>query len=289
MKFLKKLFGDRDAQDSAAGDLSDFIYGTTDAGKERTNNEDYFLISPKKNLHIVADGMGGHNAGEIASLNAAETINDYFTLELLSLIGDDDKDIEGELKQSLLAANQKILEMAEENEAYRGMGCTIVTALIFEDGLHLCHVGDARAYVCNAAGINLLTTDHSKVMDLVKAGQMTLEEARTSPLKSELSQAIGSPEPIVPEYNLYSLKDGDKVLLCSDGLWDMLSDEEIYEIVRQKKPAKTLCEELIKMANDAGGHDNITVVVIGHRVKNAAPKAREDAKMHEDQKSNQEG
>jgi len=288
MKFLKKLLGDRRAQESTKGDLSEFIYGATDAGKERTNNEDYFLISLKKNLQIVADGMGGHNAGEIASLNAAETINDYFTLELLSLIRGDDKDIESELKQSLLAANQKILEMAEENEAYRGMGCTVVTALILEDALHLCHVGDARAYKCNATGIDLLTTDHSKVMDLVKAGQMTLEEARTSPLKNELSQAIGSPVPIVPDYNLYSLKDGDKVLLCSDGLWDMLSDEEIYEIVRQKKPAKTLCEELVKMANDAGGHDNITVVVIGYRVKDAAPKAQEDAKMPEDQKSNQE-
>ncbi len=277
MKFLKKLFGDRDAQDSTAEDLSNLIYGATDVGKERTNNEDYFLVNRKKNLHIVADGMGGHNAGEVASSNATETINDYFTSELLSRIRGDDKDIESEMKQSLLAANQKILEMAEENEAYRGMGCTVVTALIFEDALHLCHVGDARAYVCSAAGIQLLTTDHSKVMSLVEAGQMTLEEARTSPLKSELSQAIGSPVPIAPDYTYYLLKDMDKVLLCSDGLWDMLSDEEIYEIVRHKKPAKTLCEELVTMANDAGGHDNITVVVIEHRVQKEFSETKDSA------------
>jgi len=178
--------------------------------------------------------------------------------------------------------------MAEENEAYRGMGCTVVIALIFGDALHLCHVGDARAYVCNATGINLLTTDHSKVMDLVKAGQMTLEEARTSPLKNELSQAIGSSLPIVPEYNLRGLQNGDKVLLCSDGLWDMLSDQEIYEIVRQKKPAKTLCEELASMANDAGGHDNITVIVFEYRSEGPAAETVEDANMPEDPNSNPE-
>lgn len=267
MKFLNKIFGFQARENKPAAEISEMIFGVTDVGKERTNNEDYFLISPKKNLHIVADGMGGHNAGEIASVNAVEAVNDYFTEELLSQIEGDSKKIKIEMHASLLEANQKILEMAATNNAYHGMGCTIVVALIYGDALHLCHVGDARAYVCDAAEIQLLTTDHSKVMDLVKAGQMTMEEARTSPLKNELSQAIGSPEPIVPEYNYYNLKDRDKVLLCSDGLWDMLSDEEIYEIVRQKKPAKMLCEELVKMANDAGGHDNITVVVIEHRVQ----------------------
>lgn len=265
MKLLKKIFGFQARENKPAAEISEMIFGATDVGKERTNNEDYFLISLKKNLNIVADGMGGHNAGEIASLNAVETVNDYFTEELLSQIEADGEKIENEMKASLLKANQKILEMAKTNNAYHGMGCAVVVALIKGNSLHLCHVGDARAYICNADGIQLLTTDHSKVMDLVKAGQMTMEEARTSPLKNELSQALGSPETVVPEYNYYSLKDGDKVLLCSDGLWDMLSDEEIHEIVRQKKPAKTLCEDLVTAANEAGGHDNITVVVIEHR------------------------
>ena len=270
MKLLKKLFGAWGRQDSAAGDLYESVYGATDVGMDRDNNEDYFLVNLTKNLFIVADGMGGHNAGEVASLNATEAVNNHFAPEILSDIKGEKDKIQDELNTSVLNANHKILEMADKNSSYQGMGCTLVVALVEAGALHICHVGDARVYVCDAAGINLLTTDHSKVMDLVKAGQMTLEEARTSPLKNELSQAIGSSEPIVPDYNLYSLKDGDKVLLCSDGLWDMLSDEEIYEIVRQKKPAKTLCRELVKMANDAGGHDNITVVVIEPRVPPAS-------------------
>lgn len=281
MKLLKKIFGSQGRQNKTP-EISERIYGATEVGKERANNEDYFLVSLKKNLHIVADGMGGHNAGEIASLNATETINDYFTSELLFQIRNNEMSIETEMKQSLLKANQIILEMAKTNNDYHGMGCTAVVAMIRGNTLHLCHVGDARAYVCNEGGIQLLTTDHSKVMDLVKAGQMTMEEARTSPLKNELSQAIGSPTPIVPDYNCHVLKDGDKVLLCSDGLWDMLSDEEIYEIIRQKKSAKLLCEELVTMANDAGGHDNITIVVIEHRAQKALSETRDSLNATKD-------
>jgi serine/threonine protein phosphatase PrpC len=289
MKFLNKIFGIQGRGNKPAAEISEMIFGATDVGKERTNNEDYFLISLRKNLHIVADGMGGHNAGEIASLNATETINDYFTSELLSQIRDDEISIDTEMKQSLLKANQKILDMAKTNNAYYGMGCTVVVALINGNTLHLCHVGDARAYVCNEGGIQLLTTDHSKVMDLVKAGQITMEEARTSPLKNELSQAIGSPTPIVPDYNHCVLEDGDKVLLCSDGLWDMLSDEEIYEIVAQKKPAKILCEELVTMANDAGGHDNITVVLIEHRVQKEFSKTKDSVSSSGDASPDNQG
>jgi len=275
MFFFKKLFGHRSGQNTTAEDISDLTCGATDVGKERTNNEDYFLISPKKNLYIVADGMGGHNAGEVASLNAVEAVNEYLAPELLYRVEVDGEQLAAEMKAALQQANRKLLEMAGTNAEYRGMGCTIVVALIVGNDLHLCHVGDARAYASGEEAISLLTTDHSKVMDLVKAGQMKLEEARTSPLKNELNQAIGSPLPIEPEYTHYALHDRDKILLCSDGLWDMLSDEEIYKILLQKKPAKALCEELIAAANQAGGHDNITVVVIEHHLRDVAPKASE--------------
>ena len=265
MNILKKIFGDRGRQDSPAGELYQSVHGTTDVGMDRDNNEDYFLVNLPSNLFIVSDGMGGHNAGEVASLNTTEAVNDHFAPEILSAIKGDQAKIMAELTNSLLKANRKILEMADKNMSYQGMGCTLVVALVEAGALHLCHVGDARAYVGDENGINLLTTDHSKVMDLVKADQMTLEEARQSPLKNELSQAIGSPEPIVPDYNHYALKSGDKVLLCSDGLWDMLADEEIYQIVKQAKPAKSICEELVKQANDAGGHDNITTVLFEYR------------------------
>ena len=261
MKFLKQLLGISEQKDASPS-----IYGATHAGRERDNNEDCFMIRTDKNLFIAADGMGGHNAGEVASLKATEVIDAHFTEELLSQLRGDDEKIADEMTKSLLNANEKIVEMAESNRQYRGMGCTIVVALIDGDLLHLCHVGDARAYLSNDAGINLLTTDHSTVMELVKAGKMTLAEARTSPLKNELSQAIGSLVGLAPDYCRRTLRDGDKVLLCTDGLWDMLTDEEIYEILHQELPVKTIGQKLIKTANSLGGHDNITVVVIEHKL-----------------------
>jgi protein phosphatase len=209
--------------------------------------------------------MGGHNAGEVASLNATEAVNNHFTPAILAAIRGDRMKINDELNDCLYLANQKILDLAESNAGCRGMGCTLVVALVERGALHIGHVGDTRAYLCDESGIKLLTSDHSKVMELVKAGQMTLAEARHSPLKNELSQAIGSPLSVIPDYNYHDLKNGDKVLLCSDGLWDMLSDEEIYQIVKQAQPAESICQELVQKANDAGGHDNITVVLFEYR------------------------
>ena len=265
MNILKKLFGGRGKQESPAEDLFESVHGITDVGRNRDNNEDYFLVNLSKNLFIVTDGMGGHNAGEVAGLKATEAVNDHFTPEILVEIKGDKIKINDELNDCLYSVNQKILDLAENNESYQGMGCTLVVALVETGALHMGHVGDARAYLCDGNGINLLTTDHSKVMELVKAGQMTLEEARQSPLKNELSQAIGSPLPIIPDYNYHALKNGDKVLLCSDGLWDMLADEEICRIVNQALPAKSICEGLVQKANDAGGHDNLTVVLFEYR------------------------
>lgn len=265
MNIFKKLIGGQGSQESPTEDLFESVHGTTDVGMGRENNEDYFLVNLPKKLFIVADGMGGHNAGEIASLKATEAVNDHFTPEILAEIKGNKIKINDELNDCLYIANQKILDLAEKNKSYQGMGCTLVVALVDTGALHVGHVGDARAYLCDGNGIKLLTTDHSKVMELVKAGQMTLAEARQSPMKNELSQAIGSPLGIIPDYNYTALKNGDKVLLCSDGLWDMLADEEIYRIVNQAQPVKSICDELVKKANDAGGHDNITVVLLAYR------------------------
>jgi len=257
MKFLKRVLGIPEKEE-----MMKMADGATDVGKVREANEDYFLVNPDRKLYIVSDGMGGHNAGEVASMNATESVNNYFTSELLSEISGDDEKIQNEMIKVVVDAHHKIIQMANSNEIYKGMGCTLVVAWIDGDILHLCHVGDSRAYMCNNSGIQLLTTDHSHVMSLVAAGKMTMEEARVSPLKNELSQAIGAPLEIEPDYNRYSMNNGDKILLCSDGLWDMLSDKEIYEILRKRKPVKTICQELIHKANQEGGHDNVTVVVM---------------------------
>ena len=241
------------------------VYGSTDVGKVRPHNEDCFFISPEKNLYIVADGMGGYDAGEIASRLAVEQIDKYFRPDLIFQLNKGNKDIGGELKKSLCVANEKILKMAADTPSYQGMGCTVVIALIVGNGLHLCHVGDSRAYVSSQTGIHLITTDHSAVMDLVKTGRMTLEQARKSPAKNRLSQAVGAHGPVDPEYGFYHLKDRDNILLCSDGLWDMISDQEIFHILKQEIPVNRHCDKLVRAANDAGGSDNITVVVIQYR------------------------
>ena len=250
---------------SLFGLSAELVCGLTDTGNVRTHNEDCYLIREEKNLCIVADGMGGYEAGEIASYTAVEQIDQYISLDLTTKLGRGDANIESELKLSVETANRTIIRMAEQSPSYRGMGCTVVVALILGEELHLCHVGDSRVYVCNPAGINLLTTDHSAVMNLVKTGRMTLEEARRSPAKNRLSQAVGAQGPIDPEYSYYPLKERDKVLLCSDGLWDMLSDQEIFHLLNQNKPVSWICENLVKTANDAGGLDNITVVVFQYR------------------------
>jgi protein phosphatase len=270
MKLVKKLL-----EISQKEAMQKMVHGATDVGKERTVNEDYFIINMEKNLFIVADGMGGHNAGDVASKNATQITDEYLKIDLINNIRGDNRKIRESVIKSLLHAHLKILEMADKNSQYQGMGCTMVAALIMGNSMHVCHVGDARAYVCNEKGIVLLTRDHSFVMDLVQKGKLTREEARLSPMKNKLHQAIGASKTINPDYKHYILKNDDKILLCSDGLWDMMSDDQIYTVLKQDKPAKKICDTLIKMANNAGGHDNITAVVVQHVEKDESPPSPE--------------
>lgn len=259
IQFLKRLVG---LSPETGKDLSHKIHGQTHVGRVRKGNEDYFLIHLEKKLYIASDGMGGHNAGEVASLNATQFINRYFSTERLAKIRGDREKIKAEMIECLCRANLELREMAKTNKGYRGMGCTIVMALVDGENLHLCHVGDSRAYLCNRSGLKLLTTDHSLVMSLVANGKMTMEEARLSPIKNELTQAIGAMKAVQPDHSVYPLKKKDRLLLCSDGLWDMLPDKEIHRVIKKNSSAKTTCEELIRLANEAGGKDNITVVVL---------------------------
>jgi protein phosphatase len=238
----------------------------SDKGRTRATNEDYCLFRQEKGLYVVTDGMGGHNAGEVASEHAAKEVDGYLVEERLSDIRGNGEKIREEMILCLKHVHAKILELAETQAGYAGMGCTIVVAFVDGNLVHISHVGDARAYVCDPDQIRLLTMDHSYVMELVKEEQMTLEEARNSPLKNELLQAIGgSPVPISPDYSSHTLKDGDKLLLCSDGLWDMLTDQQIHEIVAAGDPPKIICDKLIQTANNSGGQDNIAVVVVEYR------------------------
>lgn len=238
-------------------------YGSTDKGKQRDSNEDSYLLMPELDIYVVADGMGGHNDGAVASLNAVRVIGEYFVPEVISEMRSDRDKVEGSLRSAVMAAHEWLLRMIEANPEYDGMGSTIAISFVHDNVLHTCHVGDSRVYVINSWGITQITKDHSAVGELVRTGEMTKEEARQSPLKNQITQAIGVSFDIEPEYNrTYTLHEGDVVLLCSDGLWEMLPDEKIQAIVLEGKPMEETCSKLIHQANEAGGNDNITVVLI---------------------------
>ncbi len=236
-------------------------FGITDVGLRRDNNEDFFLIKPEQRIHIVADGMGGHNAGEVASQTAVEAVGDFLARRVGAPMDSDPSSIESLMTEALHLANRQVNEMAVQNPAYKGMGCALIAAFMTGGFLHVCHVGDVRCYVISPSGIQQITNDHTLVARLVRGGTMSPEEARTSNLRNRLTQAVGQMAALEPEYHTREIKSGDRVLLCSDGLWDMLSDSRIQEIVAQSPRIDDACRNLIAESNSAGGTDNITVVI----------------------------
>jgi PPM family protein phosphatase len=238
----------------------DPAFGATDVGRARNNNEDAFLMLPERHIYIVSDGMGGHNAGEVASSQAVTAVEKYLDGKDLSMMTQDE--IRDHMLGAIAAAHNTVLDMSRTNPEYSKMGCTLVVSYLHNSILHISHVGDSRVYVISGEEINQATTDHSVVGELVQMGKMTKEEARKSSMKNQLTQAVGLPYYHDPAYSKIELAKGIVVLLCTDGLWDMLSDEEIHSVVTEKGTAEDIGKRLIQRANDAGGADNITVIVI---------------------------
>lgn len=241
----------------------------SDVGCTRTNNEDAGRIVRGSNsdpnnrmLVVVADGMGGHNAGEIASATAISVIEGAYAQMR--------NEPAEQLKEALEAANSTIHQKSIHDSATQGMGTTC-TALLLQDGFaYSAHVGDSRIYLIRNDSIYLMTEDHSAVMELVKRGELTLKEARHHPDKNVVTRCLGTrprvevsmwPEPML-------LQPGDHFLLCSDGLYDQVEDDEICGIVRPRGAADA-CQELICVAKERGAPDNVTVAVIG--VQGAVP------------------
>lgn len=212
------------------------------------------LRASKGVLAIVADGMGGHSAGEVASGLAVEVIKRAYY--------EDADEPQAALKKAFQEANREIYKAAEKDEARKGMGTTC-TALVLQNGTAIsAHVGDSRLYLVRDGQIYLMTEDHSAVMEMVKAGVITLEQARHHPDKNVILRAMGShPEVEVATWQEpFPVKPGDSFLVCSDGLYDLVEDEEIKQIVMINNP-QAACESLVALARERGGHDNITVVI----------------------------
>jgi len=234
----------------------------TDVGKVREKNEDKFWIDKKGTFLAIVDGMGGHKAGDVASEKAIELLQSVFSEK--ELVSFKDKGISPDtfLKEGLILISQKIHKMGEKNVEFEGMGCTAAVAYLDKNIVHSCHVGDSRIYVCTKKKIHQLGFDHSFVAEKLKKGEISKDGARQSSYRNILTMSLGMPGLVLPEYNKTRIKPGDCLLLCSDGLWDMLQDEKIHEIIMASENPKSICENLILEANLSGGNDNITVIAL---------------------------
>jgi len=217
--------------------------------------DDPEVLASKGLLILVADGMGGHSAGEVASRMAVEVITRTYY--------EDGGNPQSALKKAFREANRAIHKTAEKDESKTGMGTTC-TALVLQNGTAIsAHVGDSRLYLVREGSIYLMTEDHSAVMEMVKAGLITLEQARHHPDKNVILRAMGShPEVEVTTWQEpFPVRTGDCFLLCSDGLYDLIEDEEIKRVVESQEP-RSACESLIALAKERGGHDNISVGIV---------------------------
>ena len=252
----------------------------SDPGSQGRINEDSYQISSftiseddetPVLLAVIADGIGGHKAGEVASKIAVATITS-------SVAESDGSDPIWILKSALLEANHAITVEAEDDDSRSGMGSTVVCALIIDQALYIATLGDSRIYLIRDRVVQQLNVDHTWVQEAVDSGVITLEEARNHPRRHLIRSYLGSSSPIQPDLRLYlSLAEnqeqakanqglpivpGDQVLLCTDGLTDLVSDEEILEILESGGDQEELMKKLVDMANLRGGHDNITIILI---------------------------
>jgi len=217
-------------------------------GQVRKINEDDFLILPEFATFCVADGMGGHNAGDVASKLTLDSISVYYK----------DKRETGSLLEAIHFANRNVHDRAQGQT----MGSTIVIGQCSGTSMQLAHVGDSRSYLWRDRQIKQLTLDHSLVTELFIKGEINREEMRTHPRRNVITQAIGPYETVKPDIQQFELKSGDMFLFCSDGLTTMLDDSQIAQTILSKRELSDIAEMLVWKANDAGGHDNITVLLV---------------------------
>ena len=234
-------------------------FSITDTGVLRTINQDYCFASDTSvgklpNLYIVCDGMGGHKAGEYASRYTVERI-------VASVSRSRWNDPVRALRDAIQKANEILVIEASEDEEKQGMGTTVVVATIIDHKLHVANVGDSRLYVINEQ-IEQITRDHSYVQEMVLRGEVAPEDARTHEKKNVITRAVGADKKIDIDFFEVELGDKDTVLLCTDGLTNMVTDDKIHQVIMTHVDTETTCKTLIEEANKNGGSDNITAVVI---------------------------
>ena len=233
------------------------IFAKTDIGKERKINEDFFYISDMKDeiqLAILADGMGGYNAGEVASKTATQAVKEYIQKHFSK------DDIEETIRQAIEYANRVVYDKAKKQKELDGMGTTLDVCLIYNNKVYIGHTGDSSVYKIKHNEMQKITRDDSYVQTLIEDGTITKEEAFNHPKKNMITKALGCMGDVVPNIYVENFEEKDIILMTSDGLTNMVKEDEILKIINEN-PEEAV-DKLIKKANDNGGYDNITVVII---------------------------
>lgn len=237
------------------------VFSQIDIGKIRKSNQDACFtgrLYENTMLVIVCDGMGGANAGNVASETAVKCISEYVGKSFRKSMKE--KDMADMLKNALISANIEIYDMSRKNSEYLGMGTTAVVAIVKKDKAVICHAGDSRAYLVND-NIMQLTKDHSIVQSLIESGKLTPDEAKAHPRKNVITKALGAEEDIAPDMVTVDLKENDNLLFCTDGLTNFVETQDILNLFKTNEINNVACS-LVERANQNGGGDNITVVTV---------------------------
>lgn len=241
------------------------IFAKSDIGKAREKNEDSFYVSTPEDevkIYIVADGMGGYHGGEIASKLATISVQKYLNDNFTTINTNNKEEILELMKKSIEYANEIVYEKSQKDIELEGMGTTLEACLVYNNRVYIGHIGDSRVYRIRNTLIRKLTQDHSYVEKLVKDGTITKEQAQVHPKKNMLMKALGCTSYIEPDVMVKGFQKGDILVITSDGLTNMVSDEQICTIIRQD--ITTATQKLINLANDSGGYDNSTIIIIAN-------------------------
>ena len=242
-------------------------FGLSDIGKKRGRNEDSFLVNQDLRLFLVADGMGGHSGGEFASRFAVNTVEEVIQsmntdpeATVISGVNSDEADFGDRLRYAIQVASQKIYDQAMFDQELKGMGTTIVAAMVDGNKACIANVGDSRVYLVRGSEIKQLTLDHSLVSEQMRAGIISEDDAKKHRFKNIITRSVGYQEEVEIDITYLDLQLGDILVLCTDGLTNMLDDNEILQIVKENG-IETAARNLIQGANNHGGDDNVTVVL----------------------------
>jgi protein phosphatase len=235
--------------------------GLSDKGKVRPANEDAFAMLSKQGLFIVSDGMGGHQAGATASEIVVRVLPKMLQQRVSALRGNAERAVCRALRDTIVALSQNVRQQSAGQPGLAGMGATVVLAWIRNREAFIAHMGDSRAYLYRGEKLKQLTADHSVVGILLRRREITPEEARVHPARSQISRYVGMDGLVYPDVRTLRLSSGDRLLLCTDGLTGMVSDKTIARILGRYREPEAACRSLVDAANAKGGHDNVTVLV----------------------------